>query len=510
MIPSSSPTNNTTTTTSTSSRLTAVVVRSRHLLLLCGITLVGCYLWWGRLPVDSLTNAVVETLKSSGSSDTNNNPPSYLFQSDLYAGDEDDNEDQEDIENVPPELKGERIRTKNNGVINKQHKKRNSTSVTKPKKQQKDPFANKPKMVWLMSYPNSGTSYTMMMVARGASARKQMCSLDFEITQGFEFKSLTNLLSLSILYYFPIHHLLNNLPASNRATATNYGREVTTAPTPNTPLYDGHYEGPYIQPNKRSLPNDYILVKTHCGGRCIPCGPDKYIINQHDFAKECRRGSGLFPNATNNFEIVHYPEDWVHKAIHLIRSPFDNLVSRFHLERKHLEETANAQKLERYPNNATGFQQFCADMNAQYGPSGSGSSKSSLLPSDVVQLMTGIPCHAEFYKWTQWHNHVFSMLQPNQQSTAPKKPTLLLHYEDYERDWNATTDKLFDFLHLQKIGAHKEFSARHDYGPYFTPQQRTMARKLVQRLASSATWEQTHHYFPTTEATTMTTEPSHR
>ena len=80
---------------------------------------------------------------------------------------------------------------------------------------------DRPKMVWLMSYPNSGTSYTMTFVSQ----------------------------------------------ASNRVTATNYGREVTNPPDTNVPLYPGQWDGPFYRPNpKRPLPDDYIMVKTHCGG----------------------------------------------------------------------------------------------------------------------------------------------------------------------------------------------------------------------------------------------------
>ena len=92
-------------------------------------------------------------------------------------------------------------------------------------------------------------------------------------------------------------------------------------------------------------------------GRCVSCGPEEYLLNETDFLDECRRGSGLFPEegrrkmedlhdldgssyTSDGFEIVHYETDLVKKAIHLIRNPFHNIVSRFHLERKHFEKRA--------------------------------------------------------------------------------------------------------------------------------------------------------------------------
>ena len=84
---------------------------------------------------------------------------------------------------------------------------------------------SRPELAWLMSYPNSGTSYTMTMVGK----------------------------------------------LSGKATASNYGRELTSAPEPNVPLYPDQWEGPFYNAidKTRPLPDDYIMVKTHCGGKWI-------------------------------------------------------------------------------------------------------------------------------------------------------------------------------------------------------------------------------------------------
>jgi hypothetical protein len=103
-----------------------------------------------------------------------------------------------------------------------------------------------PQIVWLASYPNSGTSYTMTMVQR----------------------------------------------ATNLATATQYGGEVvTTVPvdqqhvqedptpvlpltSPNGPFWDAHGK----VGTKRSLPTKFIMTKTHCGGRCVNCPASEYYV----------------------------------------------------------------------------------------------------------------------------------------------------------------------------------------------------------------------------------------
>ena len=251
-------------------------------------------------------------------------------------------------------------------------------------------------------------------------------------------------------------------------------------------------------------------------GRCVPCGPDEYLLNETFFLDECRRGAGLFPqNRKRNmedsssmsgdgdvmpdgFEMVHYDASLVKKAIHLIRNPFHNIVSRFHLERKHWASKDKTYEMERYVNNATGFHVWCQDLNNDFGPtldpkSPSASNKEAhvTIPHDVIELMQAIPCHGEIYKYVQWHNHANAVMTQH-----VKRPTMIVHYENYEKFWNKTATKIFDFLHLEMEGIQKEFHARHDYDPYFSPSQKKAAQKLIQRLARPAVWEQLERYFP--------------
>jgi hypothetical protein len=203
--------------------------RGFAVLLLSCASMIGCFLWWGKLPL--------ELMQSGESTQFKFQPawaPPFLFQSNYVSADDDDDENDVSVDD-DNFSQGERIR----GVANKNKNKKNnvtstpgesnsdSTSTSTEQDPLEDMFKSRPKMVWLMSYPNSGTSYTMTMVAR----------------------------------------------ASNRSIATNYGREVTVPPTLNTPLYPGQdwsYQGPYYNSNpRRPLPDDYILVKTHCGGKCF-------------------------------------------------------------------------------------------------------------------------------------------------------------------------------------------------------------------------------------------------
>ena len=239
-------------------------------------------------------------------------------------------------------------------------------------------------------------------------------------------------------------------------------------------------------------------------GRCIPCAPEEYILNETFFFDECRRGSGILPEEVrgrltqdNNVDIplpdgltvVHYNASIVKKAIHLIRSPFDNIVSRFHLERKHWVENNKLMEVNRYANNATGFQKWCEDMNQNYGPTNKGDNH-NLIPDDIVELMQAVPCHGEFYKYVQWHNMANAVM-----AKRLRRSIMIVHYENYERKWNETATKIFDYLHLNFEGVERVFHPRHDYDPYFTTAQRQSAKYLVERLATPAVWIQLQRYF---------------
>ncbi|CAB9513588.1 expressed unknown protein [Seminavis robusta] len=439
------------------SNLSTFQHRSMTVVLLSLVSMVACFMWWGKLPIGFLQ---IETTESKGFRPAW--APPFLFQSEWVDNTDDEVEFTGDDDNYK---EGERIRSMDKMENKKRLRNKNASNSTK----QNFAFENykeRPKIVWLMSYPNSGTSYTMTMVSR----------------------------------------------ASNRAIASNYGREVTEPPTFNTPLYPGEdwsWNGPFYKPDPRKpLPDDYVLVKTHCGGRCTLCGPDRYVMTEKDFFDECRRGSGLFPkevqkrvkemqppsssNALSStvhegFQIVHYNASLVKKAIHLYRNPFDNIVSRFHLERIHWAAKKMEREIKRYTNDAEGFQRWCKDSNAEYGPKPNKPNK--FLPKDVVRLMQGVPCHGEIYRYTQWHNLANAVINHN------NKTNLIIHYENYDKKWNETAGKILDFLHLEMQGTNKDFSARHDYDPYFTPTQRSAAKALMQRVATKAVWRQLERYF---------------
>ena len=88
-----------------------------------------------------------------------------------------------------------------------------------------------PDVAWLMSFPNSGTSYTMRLVQA----------------------------------------------VSNTTAATNYAEECKQDSEGRVATLFESPSGPYLRQQILSggmpLPKRYILTKTHCGGRCVHCIP---------------------------------------------------------------------------------------------------------------------------------------------------------------------------------------------------------------------------------------------
>lgn len=301
-----------------------------------------------------------------------------------------------------------------------------------------------PGIVWLMSFPNSGTSFTMTMVAR----------------------------------------------ASNRSFATNYGDEVTTEDQPDSlSIYPRRPEGPYWPGysgkinSPRDLPDKYIITKTHCGSRCIDCGPDQYIETPFMFLRRCCQGHArLTPAKERRKYDVEYPPERVQKAIHLYRNPIHNIIARYHLEHRHAGYKNQTKWLDQHQNDADGLQAWCKDYDTRFAE------------ADKEYFQDKIPkapCHGEFYKWTQWHNLVHEGLELINHDV----PILTVYYEDYTSNFNDTAKDILDFLELDVVGELREFTARSDYGGYFSEQQEKEIRDLIKDVANDKTWKEVKHYF---------------
>lgn len=297
--------------------------------------------------------------------------------------------------------------------------------------------ADGPWIAWLMSFSNSGTSYT-----------------------------------------------LNRLigPTSQTRVATNY---CHSSPNKTHPVYSGHSEGPlwqFTSHEERTRPTKYILTKTHCGFYCNGCAPEEYMDDALDFTAKCSSGFKMAraPDGKSNQKVhVTYDSSVVHKTIHLIRNPFNNVVSRFHLARQQKKH------LSKYRNSRHGFRKYCESQNSQWKDE----VEASWL-TNKLSMMKNIPCRDDFYRYVRWHNQAFVTTDDELDV-----PTHLLHYEDYAERFDETVDGLMDFLHLKQRNVPDGFSEGHAYADYYTDEERRAVTEAMKILATNKTWSHIQHYF---------------
>ena len=152
-----------------------------------------------------------------------------------------------------------------------------------------------PVIAWLMSFPDSGTTFASLSIQSG----------------------------------------------TRRTIASNYGNmfmhpngEIVRDQYASIPIYSDRPNGPFLF-SELPMPNKYILTKTHCGGHCTDCFPGRYMKGPKKFWKECHTSARFNPETAlkkqgeDPFEYIGYDLALVKKAVHLIRNPFDNIVSRY-------------------------------------------------------------------------------------------------------------------------------------------------------------------------------------
>ena len=276
-------------------------------------------------------------------------------------------------------------------------------------------------------------------------------------------------------------------------SASNYGKENTGEDGTSVPVYPDHPDGPfYSNPLSVSLTrptSGFLLTKTHCGGRCNQCGPNSYVESSHTFSHRCFEGDRIIKDANN--QLVKVPGSYynnkdvlVAKAVHLIRDPFDNVVSRFHLSYKEMVKKNETDWLEKYPKSREGFRSFCKDQSMRYRKD----EQKSKFYSYVFDDAKDVPCHADFFRYVQWHNLAFI-------TTAELGiPTMIIHYENYTFSFNQTKDMLLDFLDQEDKYEPPLFVTGKTYD-YFEKEEKIAVARMFNKLAHKMTWETTKHFF---------------
>merc|ERR1712048_299084 len=101
--------------------------------------------------------------------------------------------------------------------------------------------------------------------------------------------------------------------------------------------------------------------------------------------------------------------------------------------------------------------------------------------------MGGVPCHGELMRIVRWHNNAFA-LHP-----AMSLPVHMLHYDDFNKDFQGTIDKLMEFLNLPRRAEPMPFLySSHD--EYYKPWERVKMSEFITAMSSPQTLKHLQRY----------------
>lgn len=327
-----------------------------------------------------------------------------------------------------------------------------------------------PKIAWLMTFPGAGTTYTTFLVKQ----------------------------------------------ASNTTSATNYGNEYLNENKESVPLYSD-ISGPYLWQDENiqglNVPSTYILTKTHCGGRCQDCPPRSYIEDVDSFMLQCLRApkvisidKELSSTMDSNKRIVRriavakgvfqslvldsYDTSIVKKMVHVIKNPYDNVISRFHHEYKSLGLVQSNQKAKvvfGYKHNNEGFQEWCKKQDKKF------INAEQEMYGHYYALTKNVPCHAEFYRYVQWHNLAFEL------ADKLNIKSYVFNYEDFKSKQEEIITEILDYLELPIVdnALSNLMPFRLDnFRDHYSNKQMDAVAIYIRSLSSEKTWSYVCRYFP--------------
>jgi len=303
-----------------------------------------------------------------------------------------------------------------------------------------------PKVAWLVSFPLSGSDYVVEVLHR----------------------------------------------ISKKSTATNHGRLREDADgvksymaQKSIPLFVEHKDGPFLFSPHYELPRTYIPTTTYCTGHCWDCYPGRFVnISLETFSQGCVGTSKYDPSKYIFKRKISqkgtYPISLVQKAAVIIRNPIDVIEERF----TYSTYTFAGEKewIPRFAQNSYGFLNFCQEAEVKYKLD-----EVRVFSDKVFGSLKGIPCHLEFFKFIQWHNLLFELLEKLNLATH------IVYYEDLASNTNFE-ETLMDMLFFFKWSRNIVNSTNHkpslmNHGPinYFSKGNRIKIMELFPLIASNTT-----------------------
>lgn len=223
---------------------------------------------------------------------------------------------------------------------------------------------------------------------------------------------------------------------------------------------------------------------------------ERYVETRVSFLDKCLTGTLTGPTVSNensfhmntvetpmNRTHVRYSATRVSRAIHLVRHPLNNIVARFHLEFNNHKSISDFTT--RFPSNRSGFRAWCSDLDQRYHRK---ESKTDLISAEIKSYFDLVPCHSEFFRYTQWHNLALQV------TDVLHIPTHFLFYEDYDENFESALEGILSFLELSKVGKASPFVSGKLYYSYYTKEEQSAAMELVRAVSTPQAWHFLQRY----------------
>jgi hypothetical protein len=265
---------------------------------------------------------------------------------------------------------------------------------------------------------------------------------------------------------------------TNRTQATSHGMEVNES----IPLRPDLPHGPFILDPTKKLPK-YALTKSHCTGFCDVCNQTQSKKKLRSFEMGCTTTKELI---NGKFERFKYESSFAKKVVHVVRSPWDNLVARMHLGVKdRVKAGFPTSLLNTFNDTIPGVLSWCRYMDEEFAKA----ANASFFSQEANALMSKVPCHSDLFRYIQWHNLAIELTE------KLRLPSTVVHYEDYATKHKQTIDKLLAFLEADPVQPPLEFVLGKTYGHLYTPEHARAMALLARSMASAKCWELLRRYF---------------
>jgi len=282
---------------------------------------------------------------------------------------------------------------------------------------------------------------------------------------------------------------------TGKSTGTNYGQtfqdadgELETDAYGSTPIWENLPDGPFKYRDE-DVPDIYVPIVTHCGGVCIDCAPNYYMLSRDKFWEECTTGLKFEPSGTGTEKAVVYDHKIIEKGVQIVRPPLDNAVGRFLQLRKSKMALGDETWLELHPETPVGFHSWCDKMALRYGEE-----ESIKWPEEIWEASSGVPCRAEFFRYIQWHNNAHEITSRKTMDI----PLAVVHTRDLQEDFQKVMDSLLWYFRLDLTVPLDEYNGLDlnipGYGHYFDHDQRAKIACFMKVMSTAVTFDRLGRY----------------